>query len=113
MVDIVFQKDTKQLLSNFGKTPQKLIEAIISANAVRKDFIARRILYNRPNVVGFYRLIMKAGSDNFRSAAIEDVLKRIEKEGVDIVIYEPSSKTSDFLGARVTKDLDEFKAIST
>lgn len=105
-------KDTKQLLANYGQIPQTLIGAIVSSNTVRKDYIARQILTRKPSVVGFYRLIMKAGSDNFRSSAIQGILKRIKDEGVDVIIYEPSLTTDQFSGARLINDLNEFKAIS-
>lgn len=105
-------KDTKQLLANYGQIPQTLIGAIVSSNTVRKDYIARQILTRKPSAVGFYRLIMKAGSDNFRSSAIQGILKRIKDEGVDVIIYEPSLTTDQFSGARLINDLKEFKAIS-
>jgi UDPglucose 6-dehydrogenase len=105
-------KDTKQLLANYGEIPQTLIEAIVSSNSVRKDFIAKQILAKNPNVVGFYRLIMKEGSDNFRSSAIQGILKRIEDQGIDVIIYEPSVTTEYYLGTKLINDFDEFKSIS-
>lgn len=102
-------KDTKQLLANFRDIPQNLIKAIVKANETRKDFIAKEILLRRPKVVGIYRLIMKAGSDNFRASSIQGVMKRIKSEGINIIIYEPSLKESEFLGSRVINDLDKFK----
>ena len=105
-------KDTKQLLANYGEIPQTLIEAIVSSNKIRKDFITNQILATEPEVVGFYRLIMKAGSDNFRSSAIQGILERIRIEEVEVIIYEPSLTTDQFLGIKVENDLNKFKAIS-
>ncbi len=102
-------KDTKQLLVNFGQVPQTLIQAIVSSNATRKDFIAEEILKGSPKVVGFYRLIMKKGSDNFRSSAVQGIMKRIQAEGVEIVVFEPCLSESIFFGSRVIKDLSDFK----
>jgi UDPglucose 6-dehydrogenase len=105
-------KDTKQLLANYGQIPQKLMQAIVSSNTARKDFIASKILTKKPNVVGFYRLVMKEGSDNFRSSAIQGILKRISDEGVDVIIYEPSLSGDQFHGISVINDLEKFKALS-
>lgn len=105
-------KDTKQLLANYGDTPQTLIKAIVSSNSVRKDYIADQILSKKPKVVGFYRLAMKFGSDNFRSSAIQGILKRIKDQGVSVIIYEPSITTEHFSGTKVINDLDKFKSIS-
>ena len=102
-------KDTKQLLANYEQIPQTLIQAIVSSNATRKDFIAEEILKRRPRVVGFYRLTMKEGSDNFRSSAIQGVMKRIKARGIEVVVYEPSLKSCLFFGSRVIDDLAEFK----
>ena len=102
-------KDTKQLLANYEQIPQTLIQAIVSSNATRKDFIAEEILKRRPRVVGFYRLTMKEGSDNFRSSAIQGVMKRIKARGIEVVVYEPSLKSCVFFGSRVIDDLAEFK----
>ncbi len=105
-------KDTKQLLANYADIPSNMIEAIVNANSTRKDFIADCILAKNPNVVGIYRLIMKTGSDNFRSSAIQGIMKRIKAKGIEIVIYEPVIGESEFYGSKVIKNLDEFKAYS-
>lgn len=102
-------KDTKQLLANYEQVPQTLIEAIVSSNTTRKDFIASEILKRNPKVVGFYRLAMKEGSDNFRSSAIQGIMKRINAKGVTVVVYEPALDAVEFFGSQVLKDLDEFK----
>jgi UDPglucose 6-dehydrogenase len=102
-------KDTKQLLANYEQVPQTLIQAIVSSNTTRKDFIAEQILKLKPKVVGFYRLVMKEGSDNFRSSAIQGVMKRIKAKGIEVVVYEPKLASSEFFGSRVIKDLNEFK----
>lgn len=102
-------KDTKQLLANYEQIPQTLIQAIVSSNATRKDFIAEEIHKRRPRVVGFFRLTMKEGSDNFRSSAIQGVMKRIKARGIEVVVYEPSLKSCVFFGSRVIDDLAEFK----
>ena len=105
-------KDTKQLLANYKDVPSNIIEAIVNANSTRKDFIAKSILARNPKVVGIYRLVMKSGSDNFRSSAIQGIMKRIKAKGIEVVIYEPACHEDDFFNSRVIKDLDEFKAIS-
>ena len=105
-------KDTKQLLANYGEVPQTLIEAIVSSNKTRKDFIANEILKINPRVVGFYRLIMKQGSDNFRSSAVQGVMKRIKANGTEVVIFEPSLEESEFLHSKVITDLQAFKEMS-
>jgi UDPglucose 6-dehydrogenase len=105
-------KDTKQLLANYEHVPQTLINAIVSSNSTRKDFIADEILKLNPKVVGFYRLVMKAGSDNFRSSAIQGVMKRIKAKGIEVVVYEPALFEDDFFGSKVLLDLDEFKQAS-
>jgi UDPglucose 6-dehydrogenase len=105
-------KDTKQLLANYERVPQTLIEAIVSSNTVRKDFIAGEIIKAKPNVVGFYRLVMKEGSDNFRFSAIQGVIKRIKAKGIKVIIYEPTLLDDVFYGSEVIKDLDEFKSRS-
>ena len=105
-------KDTKQLLANYEQVPQTLIEAIVSSNTMRKDFIANEILKTNPKVVGFYRLVMKEGSDNFRSSAIQGVMKRIKAKGVEVLIYEPELNEDEFFGSRVLKELHQFKEMS-
>jgi UDPglucose 6-dehydrogenase len=105
-------KDTKQLLANYENVPQTLINAIVVSNITRKDFIAEEILKNNPKVVGFYRLVMKQGSYNFRSSAIQGVMKRIKAKGVEIVVFEPELDATDFFGSLVVTDLDQFKKIS-
>ena len=105
-------KDTKQLLANYDQVPQTLIQAIVSSNTTRKDFIANIILKKKPNVVGFHRLVMKEGSDNFRSSAVQGVMKRIKAKGITVVIYEPSFKEDTFFGSKVLLDIGEFKKIA-
>ncbi len=105
-------KDTKQLLANYGQVPQKLIQAIISSNSTRKDFIADSIIKLKPKIVGIYRLVMKQGSDNFRASAILGVIKRIKSEGIKVVIYEPTYDESEFFDSMVFDSLEEFKNIS-
>lgn len=102
-------KDTRQLLANFGDIPQALIGAIVRSNAARKDFIARRILQQRPRTVGFHRLVMKSGADNYRASAIQGVMKRIKASGVEALVYEPLLQESSFLDSRVVCDLEAFK----
>lgn len=102
-------KDTKQLLANYNDVPQNLIEAIVSSNSTRKDFIAANIIKRNPGVVGIYRLTMKNGSDNFRSSAIQGIMKRIKAKGIEVVIYEPELKEVEFFHSKVVKDFDEFK----
>ena len=105
-------KDTKQLLANYSEVPSNLIEAIVKSNSTRKDFIADSIIAKKPKIVGVYRLIMKEGSDNFRSSAIQGIMKRIKSKGIEVVVYEPVLQEDEFFNSRVIKDLDEFKKIS-
>ena len=102
-------KDTKQLLANYDQVPQTLIQAIVSSNTTRKDFIAEEILKLKPKTVGFYRLVMKEGSDNFRSSAIQGIMKRIKAKGIEVIVYEPELDSSEFFGSMVIKDLNDFK----
>ena len=102
-------KDTKQLLANYHQVPQTLIQAIVSSNTTRKDFIANEILNRNPKVVGFYRLVMKEGSDNFRSSAIQGIMKRIKARGVEVIVYEPFLKEAEFFGSKVVKNIEVFK----
>lgn len=105
-------KDTKQLLRNFDDVPNNLIQAIVDANTTRKDHIAFAILNRQPKVVGIYRLIMKAGSDNFRASSIQGIMKRLKAKGVEVVVYEPVLEEESFYNSRVIRDLEEFKRIS-
>ena len=113
-------KDTKQLLANYKDVPSNMIEAIVKANSTRKDFIADSIIQKlqqknsqfSTGTVGIYRLVMKSGSDNFRSSSIQGIMKRIKAKGIEVVIYEPALKEERFFNSRVIKDLDEFKKIS-
>lgn len=103
-------KDSKQLLANYANVPQNLIQAIVEANRTRKDFISDQILARRPRRVGVYRLVMKAGSDNFRQSSIQGIMKRIKAKGIEVVVYEPAMTDDSFFGSRVIRDLDAFKA---
>ena len=105
-------KDTKQLKANYKDVPENIISAIVEANRTRKDHIANMIISRNPKVVGVYRLTMKAGSDNFRSSAIQGIMKRIKAKGIEVVVYEPALKEDSFFNSRVVNDLDEFKKIS-
>lgn len=102
-------KDTKQLLANYDAVPNNIIKAIVDANRTRKDFIADSIIERAPKKVGVYRLIMKAGSDNFRASAIQGVMKRIKAKGIEVVVYEPVLKEETFFGSKVMHDVDAFK----
>ncbi|MDY0121038.1 MAG: nucleotide sugar dehydrogenase [Sulfurimonas sp.] len=107
-----FPKDTKQLKANFQEVPNNLIGAIVDANETRKEFIADQILARKPKVVGIYRLIMKTGSDNFRSSAIQGVIEKIKARGVEVVIYEPVVKEENFEGFEVIKEFETFKKVA-
>lgn len=103
-------KDTKQLLANYIDVPQNLIKAIVKSNTTRKDFIAQSIMKRNPQVVGIYRLIMKAGSDNFRASSIQGIMKRIKARGIEVIIYEPTLIEKEFFHSEVINDLQAFKA---
>ncbi len=113
-------KDTKQLLANYKDVPSNIIEAIVNANTTRKDFIAEQVISRLPKdahgfpsgIVGIYRLVMKSGSDNFRSSAIQGIMKRIKAKGVEVVVYEPVLEEEAFFHSRVIDDPDEFKKVS-
>lgn len=102
-------KDTKQLLANYSQVPSNLIQAIVDSNRTRKDFIADSILARNPAVVGIYRLVMKSGSDNFRASAIQGVMKRLKAKGVEVIVYEPALKETEFFKSEVITDLEAFK----
>lgn len=103
-------KDTKQLLANYQDVPQTLIQAIVDSNRTRKDFISDSIIKRNPNRVGIYRLIMKSGSDNFRTSSIQGIMKRLKAKGIEVVVYEPVLKDENFYNSRVIRDLDAFKS---
>ena len=103
-------KDSKQLLANYSDVPQNLIRAIVDANRTRKDFLADQILAKQPKVVGIYRLVMKAGSDNFRQSSIQGIMKRVKAKGIEVIVYEPVLEESHFFKSRVVRDLAAFKA---
>jgi UDPglucose 6-dehydrogenase len=105
-------KDTKQLLANYAEVPNNLIRAVVEANKTRKDFIADSILKRQPKVVGIYRLVMKAGSDNFRTSSIQGIMKRLKAKGIEVIVYEPALEEETFFNSRVVRDLDTFKSIS-
>jgi UDPglucose 6-dehydrogenase len=102
-------KDTKQLLANYDDVPQNIMRAIVDSNTTRKDFIAGEILKRNPKVVGIYRLVMKAGSDNFRSSSIQGIMKRIKAKGIEVIVYEPEISEDTFFNSRVVSDLKAFK----
>jgi len=102
-------KDTKQLLANYQDVPQNMIHAIVEANTTRKDFIAFDIIKRNPKIVGIHRLVMKSGSDNFRSSSIQGIMKRIKAKGIEVIVYEPALKEKEFFHSRVVNDLAQFK----
>ena len=101
-------KDTKQLLANYEEVPQNLIRAIVDANRTRKDFLSDRIIARQPRVVGIHRLVMKAGSDNFRQSSVQGIMKRIKAKGIEVIVYEPALAEDEFFKSRVVRDLDAF-----
>ena len=103
-------KDTKQLLANYSEVPQNIIRAIVDANRTRKDFLSDAIVARKPKVVGVYRLVMKAGSDNFRQSSIQGIMKRVKAKGIEVIVYEPVLEEEEFFRSRVVNDLDAFKA---
>jgi len=105
-------KDTKQLRANYKDVPNSLISAIVDANKIRKDFIADSIIGKKPKVVGLYRLIMKSGSDNYRTSSIQGIMKRIKAKGIEVIIYEPVIEEDEFFSSKVIKNLDEFKKLA-
>ena len=105
-------KDTKQLKANYQDVPENLISAIVQSNTTRKDHIAEMIINKHPKIVGIYRLTMKSGSDNFRSSAIQGVMKRIKAKGIEIIVYEPTLNEKEFFNSKVIIDLEEFKNMS-
>jgi UDPglucose 6-dehydrogenase len=105
-------KDTKQLLANYKEVPQNLMQAIVKSNATRKDFIAEQILKKNPNTVGLYRLVLKKGSDNFRTSSIQGIMKRIRARGIEVVVYEPNLAVDRFYNSPVIKDLNAFKSMA-
>ncbi|ELX8380593.1 nucleotide sugar dehydrogenase [Providencia stuartii] len=105
-------KDTKQLLANYDDVPNNLINAIVESNRTRKDFISDAIIAKAPRKVGVYRLVMKAGSDNFRASAVQGVMKRIKAKGIEVIVYEPVLKEDEFFRSKVYRDLEAFKADS-
>jgi UDPglucose 6-dehydrogenase len=102
-------KDTKQLLANYSAVPQNLIRAIVDANSTRKDFVSFDILKRNPKVVGIYRLVMKAGSDNYRASSVQGIMKRLKGKGVEVIVYEPVLTEAEFYKSRVVNDLAAFK----
>lgn len=105
-------KDTKQRLANYHRVPNNLIRAVVDSNATRKDFVAESILREKPKIVGIYRLVMKADSDNYRTSAVQGIMKRIQAKGVPPVVYEPNMSSETFFNCQVIKDLDSFKKMS-
>ena len=103
-------KDTKQLLANYDNVPQNIIRAIVDANTTRKDFLADAIIKQKPKTVGVYRLVMKAGSDNFRQSSIQGIMKRLKAKGIEVIVYEPELKVPEFFNSRVETDLESFKS---
>lgn len=103
-------KDTKQLLANYDAVPNNIIGAIVDANRTRKDFVADQIIAQNPKKVGIYRLVMKAGSDNFRQSSIQGIMKRVKAKGIEVVVYEPVLNEDNFYNSKVNNDLQNFKS---
>ena len=103
-------KDSQQLLANYFAVPQNMIRAVVDANTTRKDFLAMDIVKRKPKVVGIYRLVMKAGSDNFRASSVQGIMKRIKALGLEVVVYEPMLSEDRFFNSEVVRDLATFKA---
>ena len=106
-------KDTKQLLANYKDVPQNLIEAIVTANKTRKNFITEQIISMKPDVVGIYRLTMKSGSDNFRASAIQDIIRNLRQNNIKVIIFEPTLNSNEFEGFEVVNDIEKFKEQSS
>jgi UDPglucose 6-dehydrogenase len=106
-------KDTKQLLANYSEVPQNLIRAIVDSNRTRKDFVAEQIVSLGPDVVGIYRLVMKEGSDNFRTSSVQGIMKRLKAKGIEVIVYEPVMTDDEFFNSEVVRDLEEFKRRSS
>jgi UDPglucose 6-dehydrogenase len=103
-------KDTRQLLANYADVPQTIMQAIVDSNTTRKDFIAAEIVKRNPKVVGIHRLVMKAGSDNFRASSIQGIMKRIKAKGIEVIVFEPALKEEKFFNSRIITNLAQFKA---
>ena len=105
-------KDTQQLLKNYNNVPNNLIQAIVDANTTRKDFISNQIINKKPQIVGIFRLVMKEGSDNFRTSAIQGIMKRIKAKGIKVIVYEPLLNDELFFNSEVINNIEEFKSKS-
>lgn len=105
-------KDTKQLLANYDNVSQNIIQAVVDANSTRKDFLANVIIKKNPKIVGIYRLVMKAGSDNYRQSSVQGIMKRLQAEEMEIIVYEPNLQENQFFNSVVVTDLNAFKRAS-
>ena len=108
-MEVIVYKDTKQLLANYDTVPQNVIRAVVDANSTRKDFLADQIIKKKPKIVGVYRLVMKAGSDNFRQSSVQGLMKRIKAKGIEVIVYEPTLCDKNFYNSPVETDLSVFK----